>query len=194
MAHPASPSASEPPFDDLLARAATGDKDAVSALFPMVYDELRRLAAARMRHERAEHTLSPTAMVHELYARMVQSPALIAESRAHFFAIAAKLIRQLLVDHARGRDRIKRGGEMAKIPLDTSVLLPDDRGHEILEIDEALAKLSALSTRQASVVELRFFGGLTSEEVAMHLGVSLRTVEADWSMARTWLKQQLQPT
>lgn len=175
----------------LLAQAAGGDKEALSAVFPMIYDELRRIAAARMQHERPGHTLTPTAVVHELYARIVKTPAVIAEDRVHFMAIAAKLIRQVLVDHARGKDRLKRGGDAAKVPLDTSLLIPERPGCEVVEIDEALARLAKLSPRQASVVELRFFGGLTSEETAAHLGVSLRTVEADWSMARTWLRCEL---
>lgn len=181
------------PVADLLGRAAAGDKDAVNQLFPLIYDELRRLAESMLRKESPGHTLNATAVAHEGFLRLVKSPGIAAETMTHFFAIAAQVLRRVLIDHARGRDRIKRGGDAQRVSLDTSMLLPNEPGQDITDLEEALQKLESLHQRQAKVVELKFFGGLTSEQIATVLGVSVRTVEADWSMARTWLRKVIIP-
>lgn len=185
------PNASWQTTETLLERAAAGDKEAVDRLFPMVYDELRELAQSLLRNELPGHTLNATAIVNEGYVRMVKTPVIAAENMAHFYAIAAQVLRRVLVDHARGRDRLKRGGEAERVSLDTSVFLPNVQERDIVEIDEVIVRLEDLHPRQAKIVELKFFGGLTSEQAATVLGVSLRTVEADWSMAKTWLRTTL---
>ena len=176
----------------LLVRKATqGEPGAAEELFPLVYEELRRLARSYFRG-RKDQTLQPTAVVHEAYLRLVDQTAGGWKDRAHFVAVAATAMRQVLVDAYRRRQAAKRGGDWRKISLDKAAGAADS-GEEVdfLELEEALARLSALDERQARVVELRFFGGLTMDEIVHVLGVSKTTVEGDWRMARAWLTSAL---
>ncbi len=175
----------------ILKRASAGDDSAVNRLMPLVYDELRALAESYLQRERPGHTLQATALVNEAYVRLVRQEAVEWQSRAHFFAVAAQAIRRILVDHARGRQRAKRGGDRERVTLDEDIALPIERDVDLIALDEALQQLSQLHARQAQIVELRFFGGLTLTEVAEYLDVSPRTVDGDWSMARAWLRRAL---
>ena len=168
-----------------------GDETALEKLTPLVYQELHRLAKAYMRGERAGHTLQTTALVNEACLRLMGNDQMDWQNRAHFYAVAAKLMRHILVDFARSRDRLKRGGDWEQVSLDDALTLTADRTAELLDLDEALTALSKLDERQSRVVELRFFGGLTEPEIAEVLQVSPRTVNADWSMARSWLLSEL---
>lgn len=174
----------------LLLRAERGDAEATDRLFPLVYDELRRLAGGFMQHERRSHTLQPTALVHEAYFRLVGNPDAGWESRAHFFGAAAKAIRRILVDHARGKHRDKRGGGWDRVPLPDA---PDTSPSpiDLLALDEALGTLAAVDPRMARLVELRFFVGLSVAEAAAALGISEATAVRDWQLARVWLHTQL---
>ncbi len=168
-----------------------GDRESLEKLLPMIYDELHALAQAQLRQERPGHTLQATALVNEAYLKLIELKHIKWEGRAHFFGAAARIIRRILVDHARGRDRLKRGGDRKRIPLDSSAIQDDGKSVDLIALHEALEKLEALDSRQSKIVELRFFGGLSMKEVADVLGVSLRTVEGDWTMARAWLMKQL---
>lgn len=172
----------------LLDAAAAGDRRAAAELLPLVYDELRRLAAARLADERPGHTLDPTALVHEAYLRLTEGRAY--ESRGHFLRAAAESMRRILVDHARARLADKRGGQRARVPLDRV-----DRGIQtpelLAELDDALARFAAEEPRKAELVVLRYFGGLTTPEAAAALGVSVPTAERWWAFARTWLYAEL---
>ena len=176
---------------DLIARSAAGDADAAAAIFPIVYDELRRIAASVLRHERADHTLQPTALVHEAFLRLAETEDAPWQNRAHFVAIAARAMRRVLVDHARGRNALKRGSGEVRVPLDNLDVPAATTGVDLVALDEALERLAALDERQARIVEVRFFGGLTVEETAALIGASERTVKRDWQMARAWLKREL---
>jgi RNA polymerase sigma factor (TIGR02999 family) len=156
-----------------------------------VYAELRRLARHYMRSERANHTLQPTALVNEAYLRLIAQPGVSWQSRAHFFAAAAQLMRRILVDHARAHRAGKRGGAQQQVTLDENLLSPESASVDVLAVHEALENLAKLDARQARIVELHFFGGLTFEEIAHVLGTSERTVKRDWAMARAWLKLEL---
>lgn len=173
-----------------LQRLNRGDSHAADDLFSLVYDQLRDMARRQFRNERRAHTLQPTALVHKAYLALVEHEKVNFEQRAHFFATAAKIMRQLLVDHARSKGRRKRGGDRKREPLhpDTLVISQDE---DVLQVEAALEKLAVVDPRQAKIVELRFFGGLTVEEVAAVLGVSKRTVEAEWTMIRAWLRKEL---
>jgi RNA polymerase sigma factor (TIGR02999 family) len=179
---------------DLLAKAATGDDNAVSKLMPLVYDELRRLAAAYIRRERPGQTLQATALVNEAYIRLISERAQNWQNRTHFLAIAALSMRQILVQRARRRNAAKRGADPERIELDEQ-LLPDRSGGpgdvDVLALDAALDRLAALDARQAKVVELRYFGGLTVEETAEALNISPATVKRHWTLARAWLRREL---
>jgi RNA polymerase sigma factor (TIGR02999 family) len=176
----------------LLIGLKDGDKASAAAkLMPLVYDEFRALAARHLRRERADHTLQPTALVHEAYLRLIDQTRVDWQGRTHFFAVGAQAIRRILVDHARQRKRQKRGGAAGRVVLDESVALAPQRAEEILALDEALEKLGQLDSRQAQVVEMRFFAGMSVDEVAEVLGVSKRTIEGDWTMARAWLMREL---
>jgi len=168
-----------------------GDQTALEQLTPLVYQELHRLARAYMRGERPGHTLQTTALVNEACVRLIGNDQMDWQNRAHFYAVAAKLMRHILVDFARSRDRLKRGGDWEQVSLDDALTIRGDRTAELLDLDEALTALSKLDGRQSRVVELRFFGGLTEPEIAEVLQVSPRTVNADWSMARSWLLSEL---
>lgn len=176
----------------ILQQAGDGDESAVNRLLPLVYDELRALAESYLRQERRGHTLQATALVNEAYLRLVKQDEVEWKNRAHFFAVAAQAIRRILVDHARGVQRAKRGGDRERVRLDDDIAVVAERDLDLVALDELLEKLAALHERQAQIVELRFFGGLSNEEVASYLGVSPRTVEGDWSMARAWLRRALE--
>ena len=174
----------------LLQNWGTGDKQALDELTPLVSRELRKLAAAYLRRERQDHTLQPTALVNEAWIRMIRQEHCESRNRSHFFAIAANLMRQILVNHARDRRAAKRGGG-EKVALEDDAASVQAREVDLIALDEALSRLAALDARQAQVVELRFFGGLTEEEIAEMLGVSVITVKRDWRIARAALYQQL---
>jgi RNA polymerase sigma-70 factor, ECF subfamily len=175
----------------LLSALTRGDDDAASKLIPAVYDELRRLAGSYMRRERADHTLQATALVHEAYMKLVEQRSTNWQSRAHFFGVAAQLMRRILIDHARGHSRQKRGGEDKKVSLDEAFIFTEQQADELLAVDDSLNQLAKIDPRQARVVELRFFGGLSVEEAAEVLGVSPKTVKRDWSVAKAWLYADL---
>lgn len=168
-----------------------GDADAMERLIPVVYQELRRLAAGYLRGERPGHTLQPTALAHEAFLRLVGNPNAEWQGRRHFLGVAARTMRSILVDHARRRRAQKRGGGQAAVALDTGLLVAGNRPVEFDDLDRALEDLARLSERQARVVELRYFGGLTVEEVADLIGVSPVTVKRDWTTARAWLYREL---
>ncbi|MBD3236547.1 MAG: sigma-70 family RNA polymerase sigma factor [Candidatus Eisenbacteria bacterium] len=159
-------------------------------LYEAVYDELRRIAARLMKSERADHTLQPTALVHEAYLRLVDQTKVEWRCRAHFFAVAARVMRRILVDHARRRTRQKRGGGEQRVTWNEDLGLCHSRTHETLALDRALARLAELDPRMERVVELRVFGGLTIREVAYALGISTRTVDGDWMVAKGWLARE----
>jgi RNA polymerase sigma factor (TIGR02999 family) len=179
----------------LLTRAASGDDKAVSQLMPLVYDELRRLAASYIRRERPGQTLQATALVHEAYVRLINEKAHSWQNRTHFLAIAALSMRQILVQRARARRAAKRGGDPARITLDEQLLpaaKPDASDEvDLVALDEALTRLATLNARHAKVVELRYFGGLGVEETAAALDISSATVKRDWTLARAWLRREL---
>jgi RNA polymerase sigma factor (TIGR02999 family) len=157
----------------------------------LVYDELRRLAASYMRRERANHTLQPTALVHEAYLRMIDQKTAGWDDRTHFFGVAARIMRQVLVDHARKLNAAKRKKDRVQVSLDRVANPSRKEEIDLVALDEALRELAAFDERKSQVVELRFFAGLTLEEVAQALGVSKRTAESDWFMARAWLRDKL---
>ncbi len=174
----------------LLIDWSKGDKAALDKLIPYVYDELRRLARHYMRRERAGHTLQTSALINEAYLRLVDQ-SVPWQNRAHFCGIAARLMRQILVDHARAHQYAKRGGGAEKVSLDEAANLAQGRAAELVALDEALESLTAIDPQQGRIVELRFFGGLTIEETSEVLGISHATVERDWSVARAWLRRQM---
>ena len=176
----------------LLQELRQGNKDALNQLMPLVYRELRRLAAYYLRRERIGHTLQPTALVHEAYLRLVGQDRAQWEDRGQFMRVAAEVMRRILVDYARGRGRAKRGGETIRIDLDGyDLAIGGPQFDEILLVDEALQRLSELDGRQGQVVELRYFAGLTVEETAEALGISPRTVKREWTVASAWLRNEL---
>jgi RNA polymerase sigma-70 factor (ECF subfamily) len=175
----------------LLKQVADGNEEAAAKLIPLVYDELHRVAQQRLRAERSDHTLQPTALVHEAYLKLVAQRNANWRNRAHFFAMASRVMRRILVDYARGRVRVKRGGKQTKLPLDKVFIISRGRCDELLALDESLERLSKLDDRQSRIVELRFFGGLSVDEVAKVLGISSKTVKRDWSMAKAWLYGEL---
>ena len=174
----------------LLRNLNAGNREAIDALVPLVYAELRKLAAHYLKSERDEHTLQPTALVNEAYLRLVQQET-EWQNRTHFFAMAANLMRRVLVDYARTSKAEKRGGEAEKIALEDAFVFVKERPAEMLALDEALDELARIDPRRSRVVELRFFGGLTTEEIADVLGVHVNTVLRDWNLARAWLKTQI---
>jgi RNA polymerase sigma factor (TIGR02999 family) len=171
----------------LLVRWRDGDREAVEELMPLVYQELRRLARHYLRQERPDHTLQSTALVHEAYLRLAGDQAPQWQNRAHFFGIAARIMRQILVEHARGRNAAKRGGSACKLTLDESVALPQQIDVDVIALDKALNELSEMDAQQGRIVELRFFGGLTIEDTSEVLGISEATVKREWVTARAWL-------
>ncbi|TWU39250.1 RNA polymerase sigma factor [Novipirellula artificiosorum] len=174
-----------------LSQVADGDQIAAERLMPLVYERLRGLAYTMLNHESPGHTLQPTALVNETYLRMADQTRVDWRGKTHFFAIGAKMMRRILVDHARRHKRIKRGGGMDRIPLADDMQVTMRNDEDVLAVEAALEKLAALDPRQAQIVELRFFGGLTVEEVAEVIGVSKRTIEAEWTLLRAWLRREL---
>ena len=184
---------SSPPSHEvtrLLHELESGNSAAGERLYPLVYDELRRLAASFMRAERKNHTLQPTALVHEAYLRMVDGPASPWQGRAHFFGVAARAMRCVLVDHARRRGAAKRASGQ-RVTLDEEMAVAEERTLDLAAIDDALQRLAALDERQAKIVELRFFGGLEIAQTAEVLGISPATVKRDWLLAKAWLYREL---
>jgi RNA polymerase sigma factor (TIGR02999 family) len=171
----------------LLNKVAEGDQEAGAKLVPLVYNELRRLAARCLQRERENHTLQATALVHEAYIKLTAQRSARWQNRAQFFALAAQAMRRLLVDYARTQQRIKRGGKQQKVPLDEAVLVSPDGTDQLIAVHESLSRLEKLDPRQSHIVELRYFGGLTVEEVAEVLGVSSKTVTREWNTAKAWL-------
>lgn len=183
-----------PSLTQLLQRWSRGDREAAEQALPLVYDELRRIASKQLRRERGDHTLQATAIVHEAYLRIVAQTGMEWSSRAHFFAFSAHLIRRILVDHARRRNRAKRGGLSEKLTLiEAADLAPAlERSPDLIDLDEALSGLEKVDPRKATVVELKFFAGLTLDEIAEQLGISPETVTREWRRARAWLYSALQ--
>ncbi|MCB9866723.1 MAG: sigma-70 family RNA polymerase sigma factor [Phycisphaerales bacterium] len=175
----------------MLSRACAGDDAAVRALLPFVYEEMRALAGSFFRDQRAEHTLQPTALVHEAFIKLVGPADVQWKSRAHFFAVAAKAMRQVLTDHARRKGAEKRGGDLQRITLSGLATPAHEREFDLIAFNDALARLSTLDERQGQIVELRFLGGLTVDEVAEVTGLSVSTIEREWRMARAWLRREL---
>ena len=171
----------------LLNKLGDGDQNAASQLVPLVYQELRRMAAQCLRHERPGHTLQATALVHEAYIKLAGQRDAKWQNRSHFFAVASQLMRRILVDYARAQLRGKRGGKQQKVSLDDSLLVSPDRTDELLAVNESLALLEAMDPRQGRIVELRYFGGLTVDETAEVLQVSSKTVLREWNVAKAWL-------
>lgn len=175
----------------LLADWSHGDPQALEKLTPLVYDELRRLASRYLRRERIGHTLQSTALVNEAFLKLVGQHSVQWQNRAHFFGIAAQLIRRILVDHARARRAEKRGAEAQKLSLDEAVALPAGRDLDLVALDDALSDLAKIDPRQGRLVELRFFAGLTIEETAEVLHMSLATAKRDWVAAKAWLSREI---
>jgi RNA polymerase sigma factor (TIGR02999 family) len=188
--------AAGPPSDvtTLLQAWGGGDRDALDEMLPAVYAELHRLARARLRGERADHTLQATALVNEAYLRLVDQTRVQWQNRAHFFGTAAQMMRRILVDHTRGRRSAKRGGNAVRVELDEALAVAETRDVDLLALDAALERLEALDPRQASLVVQRFFGGLTIEETAESLGISAATAKRDWATAKLWLRRELDGT
>ena len=187
------PSSPDPSLTHLLVAWGRGDKAAFEELTPLVYKELRRLAQWHMNGERAGNTLQATALVNEAYLRLVGINEVQWQDRAHFFAMAARQMRRVLIDSARKRGNKKRGGDVVKVSLAEGMLVPD-RGEDLLALDEALDALIQTNERRGKVVEMKFFGGLSVEEIAQVLGVSPDTVKRDWKLAKAWLERELHKT
>ena len=176
---------------ELLRAWSDGDKAALDQLIPVVYDELRRQASRYLRRERPGHTLQTTALVNEAYLRLVDQKNVRWQNRAHFFGIAAQLMRRILVDHARTKHRAKRGGAALRVSINDAMVMTKDRDIDLVALDEALNHLAKLDPQQSKVVELRFFSGLNVEETAEVLGISPATVKRDWSVAKAWLHREI---
>jgi RNA polymerase sigma factor (TIGR02999 family) len=176
---------------ELLIGWSKGDKEALDTLVPLVYDELRRQASRYLRRERVGHTLQTTALIHEAYLRLVDQKNVHWQNRAHFFGIAAQLMRRILVDHARTKKRAKRGGSNIRVSFDEANAMVQGQDLDIVALDEALHRLAEIDEQQNRIVELRFFSGLTVEETAEVLGISPATVKRDWSVAKAWLHREI---
>ena len=185
---------SSTPVTQLLGRWRSGDLEALDSLIPLVYDELRSIAKHYLRNERPGHTLQSTALVHEAYVRMANQDLPEWQNRAHFFAVAAQLMRQILVDHARAHRASKRGSGVCNVALDEAEGKAQAVNVDILALDEALKTLSEMDPQQAKIVELKFFGGLSIEDTAAVMGISSSTVKRDWVTARAWLHRELDRT
>lgn len=176
---------------EMLREWQSGNKHAAEQLFPLVYDELKRRAKYHLSSERSNHTLQPTALVHEAYLKLVGQTVLSAENRIHFFGIASRVMRQILVDHARGTKAEKRGGGAQTISIDDLLIIPASSAARLLDLDAALNKLEQYDNRKCRVVDMRFFGGLSESEIATVLGVHEKTVKRDWQFAKLWLYREL---
>ena len=180
------------PITQLLYELKTGRQEVLNELLPLVYDQLRQLADSYLRRERENHTLQPTALVHEAYLRLVGQKPIDWQNRAHFFGVASRLMREILIEYARARHRKKRGGDFAtRVALDDALSFQTQEGLDVIELDEALTRLEQLDKDQARIVELRFFSGLTIEEVAEVSGTSPATVKREWTTAKLWLLREL---
>ena len=175
----------------LLVDFSKGDRATLDELFPVVYDELRRLASNYLRRERNNHTLQPTALVHEAYMKLIDQREVDWQNRAHFFGIAAQMMRRILLKHAEKHNAEKRGGNFQKVNLDEAIVFFEKQNLDVLALDKALSQLAEFDEKQARIVELRFFGGLKNEEVAEVIGVSLATVKREWTIAKAWLMREL---
>jgi RNA polymerase sigma factor (TIGR02999 family) len=186
-------SPASPPHEitQLLAEWSEGNQAALDKLYPLVYNELRRLAHGYLRRERKGHTLQTTALINEAYLRLVDQKYVHWANRSHFFGISAQIMRRILIDHARRYDYAKRGGGAQRISLDEVAVVAKERARSLLMLDEALKSLAEIDPRRSEVVELRYFGGLNNEEIARVLKISENTVTRDWNMARAWLYQEL---
>ena len=171
----------------LLNKLSAGDQKAAAELVPLVYEELRRLAARHLAHERSDHTLQATALVHEAYVKLAAQKDAKWQNRAQFFGVASQAMRRILVDYARGKQRIRRGGKQQKVSLDDVSLVSTESTEEVLAVHESLSRLEMLDARQARIVELRYFGGLTVEEIAEIVGISGKTVMRELNVAKAWL-------
>lgn len=178
-------------FTSMLAAASGGDRASADALLSRVYDELRALASGQMRFERRGHTLQTTALVHEAYLKLVDLSRVEWRGRAHFLAAASTAMRRILINHAKERRRLKRGGSAERVPLDEALASFEQRAIDLEALDEALERLAELDSQQARVVEMRFFGGMTVDEIAEVLGASPRTINREWELARAWLRGQV---
>jgi RNA polymerase sigma factor (TIGR02999 family) len=178
------------PVSELLVRWKTGDQEALAALIPLVYKELREIARYHLQRERPGHTLQSAALVHEAYLRLVDQRPFETKDRAHFLAVASRLMRQILVDYARSHGAAKRGADL-RVELDASLVLPQVRNTDVIALDDALTGLTKLDEQQARIVELRFFGGLSIEEVAEVLDISASTVKREWNVAKAWLTREM---
>lgn len=185
------PSPTQHEVTRLLSDWSGGNEEALEKLVPLVQAELHRLAHHYMSRERAGHTLQTTAVLNEAYLRLVDNTQPLWQNRTHFIAVAAQLMRRIMVDHARGRSSLKRGGGALKVTLDDAAIVTEARSDELLALDEALQELAAQDPRKSQIVELRYFGGLTVEETAEFLKMSQRTVEREWTMAKAWLYRAL---
>ena len=168
-----------------------GDEAALEQLISAVYQELRRMADHYLRGEDSGHSLQPTALVHEAYLRLIDQTKVEWQNRAHFFGVAAQMMRRILIDHAKAKHRVKRGGTAVKVMLDENVNFTQERASELLALDDALQSLAKMDERKSRIVELRYFGGLTVEETAQVLGISDKTVMRDWNLAKAWLYREL---
>ena len=175
----------------LLIELTRGNRDAIDALLPLIYDELRSLAANYLRRERPDHTLQPTALVHEAYMRLVDQTRVNWQNRAHFFGVAAQMMRRILVDHARAHKAGKRGADFQKLSLDENIDKAVERSAELIALDDALHELAEIDEQKSRIIELRYFGGLSEEETAEVLGVAPVTVKRHWRMAKAWLYGRL---
>jgi len=175
----------------MLKRLSAGDQEAVNMLVPVLYDELRRLAAYYLRKERSDHTLQATALVHEAYVRLVDQREVEWKNRNHFFGVAAQLMRRVLLDHARKHQAAKRGGPLRKVKLDDAVAMCEENAAELVALDGLLTRLSTIDPQQTRVVELRFFGGMSVEETAEVMNISPATVKREWAMAKAWFAREL---
>ena len=185
---------SSQPVSELLVQWKQGDQEALEALLPLVYDELRRLAHHHLQAEHPGHTLQSAALVHEAYLRLVGKEPLRLDNRAHFFAVASHLMRQILVDYARKHHAAKRGANNLTLALDEAIALPKKREVDLIALDEALKGLADLDPEQSRIVELRFFGGLTIDETSQVLNISSATVKRHWATARVWLHHEITRT
>ena len=189
------PTSSQHEVTRLLLRLTEGESTALEDLLPLVYAELRRLAASYLRRERVGHTLQPTALVHEAYIRLIDQTQVRWQNRAHFFGVAAQMMRRILVDHARSQQAEKRGGEFQKLSLDERIdISGEDQDLDLVALDDALNRLAEIDPQKSKIVEMRFFGGLSVEETAEVLGVSVPTVKRHWRLAKAWLYGEIKKT
>ena len=179
----------------MLIELTDGNTEVVDRIYPFIYDELRRLAGSYLRRERSDHTLQPTALVHEAYIKLIDQRSVKWQNRAHFFGIAAQVMRRILMDHARKHNADKRGGDIEKLPIEEEILVVShERSAELIALDDALQSLAEIDPQKAKIVELRYFGGLSIEETAEVMGVSVPTINRQWRMAKAWLYGQVSRT